>query len=98
MNNFKEVNWSEETRRFLNKKIQTLKITKQVTKAIEQNDYNKKAINELLQKLIKEGKLNMSNDFSDIYEHNLNTLKELYKNEDDREWIEIMKKNTYKKK
>jgi DNA primase large subunit len=98
MNTFKEVNWSEETRRFLNKKIQTLKITKQVTKAIEQNEYNKKAINELLQKLIKEGKLNLSDDFSDIYEHSMNSLKEIYKDEDDKEWIKIMKKNTYKKK
>lgn len=98
MNNFKEVNWSEETRRFLNKKIETLKITKQVEKAISQNEYNKKAINEVLQKLIKEGKLNLSNDFSDIYKHNMNSLKELYKDEDDKEWVNIMKKNTYKKK
>jgi hypothetical protein len=95
---FKEVNWSEETRQFLRKKIEILKITRQVEKAISQNEYNKTAINEVLQKLIKEGKLNLSNDFSDIYEHNMESLKEIYKDEDDKEWIKIMKKNTYKKK
>jgi DNA primase large subunit len=96
MNTFKEVNWSEETRRFLNKKIQTLKITKQVTKAIEQNEYNKKAINELLQKLIKEGKLNLSDDFSDIYEHSMESLKEVWDNKSDEKWNKYMTK--YKKK
>jgi hypothetical protein len=95
---FKEINWSEETRKFLRKKIEVLKITKQVEKAISQNDYNKMAINEVLQKLIKEGKLNMSDDFNDIYENNMNSLKELYKDEYDSEWVKIMKKNIYKKK
>lgn len=98
MNNFKEVNWSEETRQFLIKKIETLKITKQVENAISQNDYNKKAINEVLQKLIKEGKLNMSNDFSDIYKHNMNTLKELWGNESDEVWRTYLKKHPGKKK
>ncbi len=98
MNKFKEVNWSEETRAFLKKRIETIKITKKVTKAIEQNDYNKTAINELLKKLIKEGKLNMSDDFSDLNKHNMNSLKEFYAGEDDKERVKIMKKNTYKKK
>ncbi|MDD4251156.1 MAG: hypothetical protein PHX27_03125 [Candidatus ainarchaeum sp.] len=95
---FKEINWSQETREFLKKRITILKTTKKIEKALEQNDYNKTAINELLQKLIKEGKLNLSDDFSDIYTHNMESLKELYKDEDDSEWVKIMKKNTYKKK
>ena len=98
MNNFKEVNWSEETRRFLNKKIETLKITKQVEKAILSSDYNKKAINEVLQKLIKEGKLNMSSDFSDIYKHSMNTLKEVWDNKSDTKWDNYLKKYPNKKK
>lgn len=98
MNNFREVNWSEETRRFLNKKIETLKITKQVEKAILSSDYNKKAINEVLQKLIKEGKLNMSDDFSDIYEHNMNMLKEVWGNKSDTKWDNYLKKYPNKKK
>jgi hypothetical protein len=95
---FKEVNWSEETRQFLRKKIEILKITRQVEKAISQNEYNKTAINEVLQKLIKEGKLNLSNDFSDIYEHSMESLREVWDNESDQKWDKILKNNTYKKK
>ena len=40
----------------------------------------------------------LEDDFSDLDKHNLNSLKEFYKNEDDTPWKEILKKNTYKKK
>lgn len=92
MREFKEVNWSEETRKFLKKRIETIKITKQVAKAIEQNEYNKTAINELLKKLIKEGKLNMSDDFSDMQELGLRSLKEVWDNKSDTKWDNHMKK------
>jgi hypothetical protein len=98
MKKFSGINWSEETRQFLKKKIEVMKVTKNVQKALEQNDYNKTAINELLQKLIKEGKLNLSDDFSDIHELGLQSLKDFYADEDDEPWKEIMRKNTYKKK
>jgi hypothetical protein len=99
MLSFKEVNWSEETRQFLKKRMEVLRTTKKIEKAISQNEYNKKAIDELLQKLIKEGKLNLSNDFSDMHEMGLHSLKEVWDNKsDDKDWVKIMKKNTYKKK
>jgi len=98
LNKYPEINWSEETRIFLKNKLETLKLTKKIEKLVQNNKYNAKTIDETLQKLLKEGKLNMSDDFNDIYAHSMESLKELYKDEDDKEWKEILKKNTYKKK
>ncbi|MGI6589582.1 MAG: hypothetical protein ACOX1V_02860 [Candidatus Iainarchaeum sp.] len=95
---YKEINWSEETRNFLRSRLRTLKLTKKVEKLSQNSEHNTKTIDETLTKLLKEGKLNMTDDFSDLDKHNLNSLKEFYKNEDDTPWKEILKKNTYKKK
>lgn len=95
---YKEINWSQETRNFLKNKLRTLKLTKKVEKLAQNSEYNTKTIDETLQKLLKEGKLNMSDDFSDLDKLQQESLKELYQNEDDTPWKELIKKNTYKKK
>ena len=95
---YKEINWSQETRNFLKNKLRTLKLTKKVEKLTQNSEYNTKTIDETLQKLLKEGKLNMSDDFSDLDKLQQESLKELYQNEDDAPWKELIKKNTYKKK
>ncbi len=98
MQKFKGINWSEETRLFLNKKLENIKITKKVERALEQNEYNKTAINELLQKLIREKKLNLSDDFSDLNKLKEESLKEIWDNESDEVWKEYLKKYPNKKK
>ncbi|HNV01592.1 MAG TPA: hypothetical protein PKK60_04155 [archaeon] len=98
LNKYPEINWSEETRKFLNNKLESLKLTKKIETLIENNKNNAKTIDEALQKLLNEGKLNLSNNFNDLEEQKQASLKKLYKNEDDMAWKEIMKKNSYKKK
>lgn len=95
---YKEVNWSQETRNFLKNRLRTLKLTKKVEKLTQNSEYNTKTIDETLQKLLKEGKLNMSDDFSDIYAHSMESLKEVWDNKSDEVWENYLKKHTNKKK
>jgi 5'-deoxynucleotidase YfbR-like HD superfamily hydrolase len=95
---YKEINWSEETRTFLKNKLRTLKLTKKVEKLTQNNEYNIKTIDETLQKLLKEGKLNMSDDFSDLYAHSMDSLKEVWDNKSDEVWENYIKKHPNKKK
>ena len=95
---YKEVNWSQETRNFLKNRLRTLKLTKKVEKLTQNSKYNTKTIDETLQKLLKEGKLNMSDDFSDIYAQGIESLKKVWDNKSDDVWDNYTKKHQNKKK
>ncbi len=95
---YKEINWSEETRNFLKNKLRTLKLTKKVEKLTQNSEYNTKTIDETLQKLLKEGKLNMSDDFSDLDKLQQESLKEVWDNKSDEIWETYLKKYPNKKK
>lgn len=95
---YKEINWSQETRIFLKNRLRTLKLTKKIEKLTQNNEYNTKTIDETLTKLLKEGKLNTSNDFSDIYAHSMDSLKEVWDNKSDEVWDNYLKKHPNKKK
>ena len=95
---YKEINWSEETRNFLRNRLRTLKLTKKVEKLSQNSEHNTKTIDETLTKLLKEGKLNMTDDFSDLDKLQQESLKEIWDNKSDEIWETYLKKFPNKKK